>query len=681
MTSDECAASAKGSRFARETRSARRRLAAAAALLLSIGSAFVSSVGCTALQPRDEVSGTVPARVRNGLDLSSQQVALDFANAIRQIEALAPERTLLQFVRDDAGEPVLDALREMLAQTGYGIRRVDSPADVERLVTHRVVTTDGAARQHEVSIGRIGLRRSYRETGTGRVRPASALLVKGADANAIRMMDDVLFGLEPNPGGEDAGGGERSPGPEGAPAAPALPGQLLASYGHLLAGDGAGADDEMLQHVSRAPPSEETLGVPDAQIDPTGPGDSVSADGSAPASAASGGGDAFKLAPVRNVRELGRSNYADTLAAMSDVVEHLVDFPRGSDRLDARDVALIDDVLARFDADTDLIAVTGYSVGRSPDIEFNRAMALQRARRVRDAFTAVGVPVGQVLVEGVLGRQPPRRRAHSCRAGAAAAACVLLSACSDDASPSAFRVPTRLCRAHGSRARSRRVGDVGSGATAHFEVGLADLLDGRAVVVGEGLAVVPLVHGLLREHVVGVDIALLPVREVDVDAGEGEDGVLRVDGRRPLVRLVDARAALLVDRIGALVPEVQQQVPFALAQTAPLELPLEPGAIEPLLGQVPVVDLVEIALHVVGEEHEAPAAIVRLDRRRRDDVRFFPFVGARVSRLRGFVQPHVREVRIGVEVRIARIDVFSAHFFRDDAAFRRFPAHFHLPVG
>ena len=115
---------------------------------------------------------------------------------------------------------------------------------------------------------------------------------------------------------------------------------------------------------------------------------------------------ALTLAPVRNVHELGRSNYADTFAGMGGVVDHVVDFGRDSDRLDARDVALIDEVIERFDADTDLVAVTGYSVGGRPGLEPNRRMALRRARRIRDALTAVGVPPGRVLVEGFWAEDP-----------------------------------------------------------------------------------------------------------------------------------------------------------------------------------------------------------------------------------------------------------------------------------
>lgn len=345
------------------------------------------STGCTALSFRQEAPEPSVPEPTLGTDLSSQQVALDFVNAIRQIEALAPEQTVLQFVNGGNDEPVLVALREMLAQSGYAIRRVATRESAERLVTHRVVAADGSARQHEVSVGDIGLRRAYRALGTGRVRPASALLVKGADANAIRMMDDVLFGLEQPDDGMDGTAEGRS---GGAPAGPTLPGQLLASYGHLLAAAEEAPADEVLRRVSDAPPLVSTAAGGDVAAAATG----------------DGGGSAIELAPVRNVRELGRSNYADTLAGTSVVVDHVMGFPRGSVRLDAADVTLIDEVIDRFDAGTDVIALAGYSLGGSAGVEFNRRMALRRAQRVKEALTAVGIPSGQVLVEGFWADEP-----------------------------------------------------------------------------------------------------------------------------------------------------------------------------------------------------------------------------------------------------------------------------------
>ena len=69
-------------------------------------------------------------------------------------------------------------------------------------------------------------------------------------------------------------------------------------------------------------------------------------------------------------------------------------------------------MLARFDARTDVIAVVGASVDPSIGLEDNRVQALERAARVRDAFTAVGVPEDRVLIEGYWSAAPGEEPMH-----------------------------------------------------------------------------------------------------------------------------------------------------------------------------------------------------------------------------------------------------------------------------
>ena len=320
----------------------------------------------------DEASAGAP-RTGGSARVAEQQIALDFANAIMQIEALAPEDTLLRFARADRGAPVLDALRVMLAEAGYAVQRVAGDGG-ENTVRYRVdpQADEPDARRHEVSIGEIGLRRVYRDDGGERVRPASALFVRGADPRSIRMVDEELFGIEP-----PIGTPGETPGPDG-DSPTAAPGGLLASYEHLIAGN---ADVEALRTVA-------------ADIGSGGGSGGDGGDG--PAS----GRGRVSLQPVRNVAELGESNFASVIGTRELVVEHVVDFERASDRLDRRDVALIDDVLERFDPATDLIVVTGYSTGGAASVTRNREMAMRRANRVKGALTAVGVPHERVLIEG-----------------------------------------------------------------------------------------------------------------------------------------------------------------------------------------------------------------------------------------------------------------------------------------
>ena len=307
-----------------------------AAVAFAAGIALTSAAGCAVSRSASpgvpaEDAASAPPRA----SVADQQVALDFVNAIVQL--IEDDTVPLSFPVEERGEqPVLDTMRTMLAESGYVIGGADG-----RAMRHRVAEIDSAGerlRRHDVAVGSVELRRSYRRTGAGTVLPASALYVRGADAASVRMMDEKLFGAV-------TGDGRALP--------PVLADELLASYRHLFAD-----------------------------------------------TAVVGAGAIATLAPAANVRELGRSNYASWLDALDTVVEHGLTFAPGSDRLDATDVALIDDVLGRFEAATDVVSIVGYSSGGSAGPETNREMAMRRADRVREALTAVGVPADRVFVEG-----------------------------------------------------------------------------------------------------------------------------------------------------------------------------------------------------------------------------------------------------------------------------------------
>lgn len=343
-------------------------------VIACLGVSTLGGCGLAATRSAESGAGASAPAARAGADVAAQQIALDFANAIVQLEELSPDATLLRFPRGDGPVPVLDALRLMLAEIGYAVQRI--PAGDEGAVRYRVEPARGApdARRHELRIGEIGLRRVYRAIDDERVRPVSALFVKGADPRAIRMVDEQLFGIEP-PGAAP----RESPGERETPAAGTR--ELLARYEHLTANGEPGAGTALRTVAD---------GWEEVGRDERGDG----------GSAGERAGAVLSLEPVRNVHELGHSNFADVLDARELVVEHVIGFERGSDRLDRDDVVLIDDVLARFAPDTDLIAVTGYSLGGVAGVELNREMALKRAKRVKSALTAVGVPHARVLIEG-----------------------------------------------------------------------------------------------------------------------------------------------------------------------------------------------------------------------------------------------------------------------------------------
>ena len=165
-----------------------------------------------------------------------------------------------------------------------GIRRVNGTEATGQTVTHRVTDTADATQRHQVSIGRIGLRRTYRANGSGRVMPVSATARAGR-----RRDDDPHDGRRAVRARSETGRGRRRERP----------------WPHAgREGAAARVAGELRQPC-----------LPTRRNDPA----------RAPAPAA-GERSTLTLAPVRNVHELGRSNYAGTLADMDGVLDHVVDF-------------------------------------------------------------------------------------------------------------------------------------------------------------------------------------------------------------------------------------------------------------------------------------------------------------------------------------------------------------------
>lgn len=298
---------------------------------------------------------------------AADQIAFDFANALMQIGILQKDDVVFAFPRDSANEArVVATLRGLLDEAGYATRRGGS--DSRYAVRHHVQSMNAngsVAIRHELAVGRIELRRRYRVTDDAGARPLGTLFVRGTDARRIRLIDDRLFGIGSGTTDEPAA---RDRWPVGDRLTPA---ELLARRPMIARGRSVDDGDTTLEPGARSP------------------GDGLPIDL-----------DALALPRTYNVRRLGASNYTDLLATFEPVVEHLLDFASGSDRLDQADVVLIDDVLSRFDANRDILILTGFSIGGSAGAAQNRDLALRRAERVRNAFARTGLPATRVLIEG-----------------------------------------------------------------------------------------------------------------------------------------------------------------------------------------------------------------------------------------------------------------------------------------
>ena len=188
------------------------------ALVCAVAVSLAQLTGCATSAPSASVGS--PAAVEPvPANVADQQVALDFVNAIVQL--VGTDAAPLHFRPDAGEEAVLGTIRTMLGQAGYRIEPA-AEGQGDQLVRHQAAVIESGGerlRRHDVAVGDIALRRSYRSTGTGTLLPASALYVRGANAASIRMMDDALFGID--------GAGDDGP-------PPALPDELLVSYHYLL---------------------------------------------------------------------------------------------------------------------------------------------------------------------------------------------------------------------------------------------------------------------------------------------------------------------------------------------------------------------------------------------------------------------------------------------------------------
>ena len=167
-------------------------------------------------------------------------VARDFANAVGQLPGNDPSRVRLMFASDGADlDPMLGALRRELASAGFGGTADAGRVDVS--VDHRRTPLPEAgpdAWRVELAVGPARLRRDYRDTAAG-PRPLTPMLVRGADAAAIRAIDDELYG--PAPSEADAGLlVDADPDTGAEPATPPEP-DVLVLTSALLDGAGDGA--------------------------------------------------------------------------------------------------------------------------------------------------------------------------------------------------------------------------------------------------------------------------------------------------------------------------------------------------------------------------------------------------------------------------------------------------------
>ncbi|MFK7857724.1 MAG: hypothetical protein AB8B64_02810 [Granulosicoccus sp.] len=275
-------------------------------------------------------------------------IARDFVSAIRQIESLPPAETTVDMQLAYRGDDFTMVMFDALSQAGYGVRWIDNE-DSPSLFRYRLIAQDAAAAArrdtYELALGQIEMRRDYVTDGV-RIRPVTPLLVRGTDARGISL-NDSHFNTE-NAGINPKAHAVQTPSTRSIPqdASPLDP--IVGSAGSVR------------------PVSFPLVSLPSA----------------------------------KNVFELGSSNFADTIAARALVAEHILVFANDSMRLGDSNKKRVDQMVLRFNPQTDVFSVIGCSMGVTDVPGGNAALALGRAGRVVEALRHAGVDDRHILDEG-----------------------------------------------------------------------------------------------------------------------------------------------------------------------------------------------------------------------------------------------------------------------------------------
>lgn len=313
-------------------------------------------------------------------------IASDFVNALSQLPSLPPHQTTVDLIQSARNDAFTLAMEKALEAAGFGTRWVRD-AESQSLFQYRKVRKSAAGSSnedvYELAVGTVELRRSYITDASQRVRTLSPLYIRGADASNV-VLDDELF--------EQADSlmealiadatNKQSPSIEKQQAARvhAVPLQRATQI--------RSTPTASLGVQNRSP-----LHVP-ADANPLSP---------LVANAAQGRPLSLPLIALpreQNVFDLGGSNFNDVLAGRTTVIEQVLTFANDSMRLGVMNKQLVEQLVQRFNPNTDVFSVIGCSIGPTQVRGGNAALALGRAGRVVEALRFAGVPDSQILDEG-----------------------------------------------------------------------------------------------------------------------------------------------------------------------------------------------------------------------------------------------------------------------------------------
>jgi len=341
---------------------------------------------------------------------SNKLIAIDFVNAMMQIDSLHPSSTTVQFeLGSDLKDPYIKAFKDTLQEAGYGIQIVSSPTG-KRLVKHKVSQNrnQNALRTdtHEVFLGLIHMLKKYQIDENGYVRPASNLFVKGADIAGVRKNDTIFDPDSSSP----------------SQTKPASPDMLVDQTVVQPALTSSEKNDQ--SQKNQQPPADNLFAANTTALDnldgnrsltlkdvmppvmaKNEPVQSSNPDQpNAEVPAMSTGALIPNPDPLfnytQNMAVIGESNYKASFGGYLNVDEQILTFDNDSLRLGETNKWHIQQAVQHFNPTSDKFSIVGCSLGPTKLKSGNEGLAIGRANRVKEALIFAGVPQGSILDEG-----------------------------------------------------------------------------------------------------------------------------------------------------------------------------------------------------------------------------------------------------------------------------------------
>lgn len=268
------------------------------------------------------------------LDAVSQYPELD--SSVATLQVASPE--------NDFERQVIKELKNR----GYQIESTSS-SDVANSVKASVREIDDSVGQayplYSLAIGKVSAERQFSRID-GKPVPASELVIRGAQEQAIELSDTELFGLPPE--------------------------SALSTV----------AFKDVKQVKVKSMALHDLLNP-------------------APSSALSDPLNRSAQSPVRaNIYDARESNYSSVFVEYEDIESEILVFPNDSLQLGEVNKVIIERFVDQMNTETDILSVIGCSHGQTNISNGNSVLALGRANRVKEALMFSGVEHDKVLEEG-----------------------------------------------------------------------------------------------------------------------------------------------------------------------------------------------------------------------------------------------------------------------------------------